>query len=217
MADTILQISQLTDYSQQLTFNVGFVNGGDVPNRVPSRAEAKAEMRAFAPEIFKAGIDQMLQLNGRSTIHSSDGFPCKVKVELCSSTNPWPINPKTEQLLDEWSIAGAQLGFKVGPEIRSGISDGNLLWQHLPVLDGLGPIGGNAHCSERASGRQHGPGICPYFFLRPKSPAEFGRYFEFDRIIINVGRNRLPFPANQDCRLPIILKRNAQFFQMIWF
>lgn len=151
LADTIMRISQYTDYSQQLTFNVGVVAGGDVPNRVPSRAEARAEMRAFAPDIFKAGIDRMLQLDGRSTIQSSDGFPCRVKVELCSSTNPWPENPATENLLNRWAAAGKSLGVLVSPELRSGISDGNLLWHKLPVLDGLGPMGGNAHCSERSS------------------------------------------------------------------
>ena len=35
------------------------------------------------------------------------------------------------------------------PERRGGLSDGNLLWSHAPTIDGLGPIGGCAHCSQR--------------------------------------------------------------------
>ncbi len=36
------------------------------------------------------------------------------------------------------------------PEERGGLSDSNLLWQAFPTLDGLGPVGANAHCSERS-------------------------------------------------------------------
>ena len=32
----------------------------------------------------------------------------------------------------------------------SGLSDGNLTWQTIPTIDGLGPAGGNSHCSERS-------------------------------------------------------------------
>jgi glutamate carboxypeptidase len=38
---------------------------------------------------------------------------------------------------------------RVVPERRGGLSDGNLLWSHAPTIDGLGPIGGCAHCSQR--------------------------------------------------------------------
>jgi glutamate carboxypeptidase len=30
------------------------------------------------------------------------------------------------------------------------LSDGNHFWRQLPTLDGLGPAGGNAHCSEQS-------------------------------------------------------------------
>ena len=39
---------------------------------------------------------------------------------------------------------------KVFPEERGGLSDGNLLWDGVPTLDGLGPWGDNDHCSERS-------------------------------------------------------------------
>jgi glutamate carboxypeptidase len=34
---------------------------------------------------------------------------------------------------------------------RGGLSDANHLWRLAPTLDGLGPHGGNAHCSERTT------------------------------------------------------------------
>ena len=54
-------------------------------------------------------------------------------------------------LFEIWSQAAQAIGTKVIPEERGGLSDGNLLWQYLPVLDGLGPSGTNAHCSERSA------------------------------------------------------------------
>jgi glutamate carboxypeptidase len=39
----------------------------------------------------------------------------------------------------------------VGCEERGGLSDGNLTWDVVPTLDGLGPWGDNDHCSERSS------------------------------------------------------------------
>ena len=36
-------------------------------------------------------------------------------------------------------------------EERGGLSDGNLLWDLAPTIDGLGPCGDNDHCSERSA------------------------------------------------------------------
>jgi glutamate carboxypeptidase len=38
----------------------------------------------------------------------------------------------------------------MGVEERGGLSDGNLLWDAAPTLDGLGPWGDHDHCSERS-------------------------------------------------------------------
>ena len=151
LADTIKQIASFTDYSQQITFNVGVVNGGSVVNRVPHQAEARVEMRAFSPEVFESGYQKMMSLNGSTSISSHDGFPCQVFVKTLSRTEPWPRNEPTDRLFEIWGQAAYELGTQVIPEERGGLSDGNLLWQHLPVLDGLGPSGSNAHCSERSA------------------------------------------------------------------
>jgi glutamate carboxypeptidase len=39
----------------------------------------------------------------------------------------------------------------LGREERAGLSDGNLLYDAVPTLDGLGPWGDNDHCSERSA------------------------------------------------------------------
>jgi glutamate carboxypeptidase len=151
LADTIKQIASFTNYSQQITFNVGVVNGGSVVNRVPHHAEALVEMRAFSPEVFDTGYQKMLSLNGSTSINSHDGFPCQVFINAISKTEPWPRNEQTDSLFKIWSQAAQAVDTKAFPEERGGLSDGNLLWQYIPVLDGLGPSGANAHCSERSA------------------------------------------------------------------
>lgn len=148
MAHTVQKIAAMTDYKRQITFNVGTMAGGVVVNRVPHRAEAEVEMRAFSPEVFEQGVAQMLALDGSSDVSSRDGYSCKVKVELLERTAPFPRNPETEWLFAIWERAAASLGMSVVPEERGGLSDANLLWQAFPTLDGLGPVGANAHCSE---------------------------------------------------------------------
>jgi len=148
IAHTIQQVEALTDYANQITFNVGTVHGGSVVNRVPHTAHASVEMRAFSPDIFQDGIQGMLALDGSTHVSSQDGFPCQVRVHITEKTAPWPANPGTQRLYAIWSDAAASLGWTTTTEKRGGLSDGNYLWQLFPTLDGLGPCGANAHCSE---------------------------------------------------------------------
>jgi glutamate carboxypeptidase len=150
MAHVIQKVAALTDYEKQLTFNVGRVSGGTVINRVPHQAHALVEMRCFAPLVFDAAVQSMLALNDISDITSQDGYRCRVKVQLSEQTEPWPRNPATERLFAVWQAAGEAQGITVTREERGGLSDGNMLWSRAPVLDGLGPAGNNAHCSERS-------------------------------------------------------------------
>lgn len=152
LADIIQQIAGWTAYEQELTFNIGVISGGSVTNRVPHHAEARLEMRAFSPDVFDAGLEQFLALEGYSSISSlEDGYPCRVSVRLEHRTNPWSPNPATDRLLAVWQEAAESLGLRVEPERRGGLSDGNHIWRQIPTLDGLGPAGGNAHCSERSA------------------------------------------------------------------
>lgn len=151
LARTIQDIASFTDYTRNITFNVGVVKGGSVVNRVPHHAEALVEMRSFDPQVFEEGLAHMLVLDGSSQVSSHDGFPCRVSVELISRNPPWPRNSQTDQLYELWSACATSLGYRTIPEQRGGLSDGNLLWQHHPTLDGLGPAGNNAHCSEHSA------------------------------------------------------------------
>jgi glutamate carboxypeptidase len=149
---TVQRVAALTDYSRGLTVNVGTIQGGTVLNRVPHEAVAEGEFRAFTPEAYAAGKRGLLALAGRGEERSlADGYACEVKVEILTECRPWPRNPGTDGLYRFWKEAGDELNLPVSCEERGGLSDGNLIWDAVPTLDGLGPWGDNDHCSERSS------------------------------------------------------------------
>ena len=152
MAHTIQKIAALSDYGRDLTFNVGVIRGGSVVNRVPHYSEAEVEMRAFSSHVFNAGVTSMLALDGTSDLSSYDGgFPCSVSIELLDQMEPWPNNRETLSLFQLWRETGKLIGAKIEEQARGGLIDGNLLSTHYPTIDGLGPVGANAHCSERTA------------------------------------------------------------------
>jgi glutamate carboxypeptidase len=150
MAEIIQKIAALTDYEQDLTFNIGVLSGGTVPNRVPHYSEARGEMRTFSKDVFDSALDDLLALKNTPTLQSVDGeYRCNIDIQVLLENAPWPPNPDTNRLFSLWERTAHSLGMTVIREERGGLSDGNQLWNSVPTLDGLGPNGRNAHCSER--------------------------------------------------------------------
>jgi len=151
LGKTVEKIAALTDYSKKITFNVGTISGGTVLNRIPHEAVAEGEFRAFTPDVFEQGKRALLALSGPGEVSSpADRYRCRVKVEILTESSPWPRNSGTDQLFEFWKKAGAELRIPTSYEERGGLSDGNLIWDAVPTLDGLGPWGDNDHCSERS-------------------------------------------------------------------
>ena len=144
------RIHGMTDWKRGLTFNVASIVGGTALNRVPQDAIAEGELRAFTPDVYEEGRRAILALAGDGDIQSrADRFPSKINVEITGESRPWPRNPASDALAEVWRATGAELGMSLGAEVRGGLSDGNLIWDAVPTLDGLGPWGDYAHCSER--------------------------------------------------------------------
>ena len=157
LARLLPEIAAMTREAQDLTVNLGTVTGGTVINRVPHHAEAVGELRAFCPELIDQARTELLALNQferqgipreRSLV---DGFAAQIRVSVLHQSTPWPRNPATDRLYELWSRTAASLGWKTLAEHRGGLSDGNYLATRIPTLDGLGPSGGNDHCSERSA------------------------------------------------------------------
>ena len=151
LGQTVQRVAALTDYARGITVNVGTISGGTVLNRVPHEAVAEGEFRTFTPEAFAHAKAGLLALAGRGDVCSpADGYACEVKVQILTESRPWPRNPGTDGLFEIWKQSADEIGFAVSGEERGGLSDGNLIWDAVPTLDGLGSFGDNDHCSERS-------------------------------------------------------------------
>ena len=149
LARTVNELEALTDYQREATVNVGYVTGGSVLNRVPHEAEAALEMRAYDPAVFRELCDRITGLQGEGAVRAvSDGYPTTVAIDPLGEIPPWSGGPETERLVEVWEAAGAEAGHPLEAGRRGGLSDGNYLAERFPVLDALGPQGGNAHASE---------------------------------------------------------------------
>lgn len=151
LARIVEKLAAITDYPSGVTVNVGTIQGGTVNNRVPHQASATLEMRADNSAAFDAARSAILGLSGEGSVRSMDDFSAIIRVRQIDETPPWPENFATRRLADLWIASGEELGLPVRWQARGGLSDGNVLWNHFPTLDGLGPCGDFAHCSEQSA------------------------------------------------------------------
>jgi len=152
LSAAVQEAARLTDHGAGLTVNVGLIRGGTVVNRVPHEASAELEVRAYDPAL----LDQTAQaLEALACPLGPD--QAEIRVECIGRSPAWPASPESIDLASHWIEAARALGLTLQPGPRGGLSDANYLCHLGPTLDGLGPSGGNAHCSERAPDRSKLP------------------------------------------------------------
>ena len=146
LSPAVLAAAALTDYAADLTLNVGSITGGTVVNRVPHEASFDLEMRAFDPVALQEAGEKL-----KALAHPASPGVASIEVLHQGSSPAWPLDDRTQALANHWVSAGATLGCTVKLIRRGGLSDANYLRGLGPTLDGLGPNGANAHCSERSA------------------------------------------------------------------
>ena len=165
LAEAVQAAAQVTDYERGLTVNVGVIAGGSVVNRVPQEAFADMEMRAFDPRVLEDGCRRIEGV----AVGAVSEQGAWIRVENTGTSPAWPASPETIALAQHWEVAARALGIFVKQVARGGLSDANYLCTLGPTLDGLGPSGANAHCSERsADGRKVPEYVEPDSFI-PKA------------------------------------------------
>lgn len=144
LARVVERIESLTDYEREITFNVGVVKGGTTVNTVPAHARCQVDTRAWNTRDFAWARDQVL-----AQAHQVSVPGCRVEVEERPGYPPWPANEKSTKLGELIAECGRELGQTIRLRKRGGGSDGCHLWDLLPTVDGLGPIGRDPHCPGR--------------------------------------------------------------------
>lgn len=144
LAQQTIALHLLNRMRPGVTVNVGVIAGGTVPNVVPAHASARVDVRVTHPE------DMDLVADAIERIASTTYVPGTTTV-LTGGWHlpPMPRTPAISNLVEQAYDCAADLGFTVGDTATGGVSYANLLaGLGLPVLDGLGPCGANAHNAE---------------------------------------------------------------------
>ncbi|HOJ77907.1 MAG TPA: M20 family metallopeptidase [Bacillota bacterium] len=141
LAHKIIAIQALTDFSQEITLNVGEIKGGSRPNIIPDYATAEIDLR-----IKKAGQDQKViaELNRIVSGSTIAGTTCKFSGSI--TRPPMELTAANLNLFNRFQVIGKKLGIELGKVESGGGSDANLAAETgVPSIDGLGPIGGGHH------------------------------------------------------------------------
>lgn len=141
LSHQIVALQALNGMRPGMTLNVGVVQGGTRTNVVPDYARAEIDVRVVRPE-DQAPVLEALQTVAASSLVSG------VTSALAGGWGAAPMarTPAIERLAGIARDCAADLGFELRDAATGGISYANLLaGLGLPVLDGLGPVGGNDH------------------------------------------------------------------------
>lgn len=130
--------------SSELTINIAKIDGGGPNNIVPDLAVLRINMRVTNPA---------MQLHAESEVrrivqqYHRDGISIESHGHF--SSPPKIVDAKTRQLFDHIADCGRELGLSLDFKPSGGASDGNkLAAAGLPVIDSLGPRGGNMHSDQ---------------------------------------------------------------------
>jgi glutamate carboxypeptidase len=144
MAHKIIQFESLNDFKRGLTVNVGKVEGGIGPNTISEFCTAQIDFRYVAPEDFQYIESRIIEFTNTTIVkgtHSS--------VDFVSGRPPMQQKSKNRQLYTIAEKMAGPLGIPIKEQFRFGGSDANFIADlGIPVLDGLGPIGGRDHSDE---------------------------------------------------------------------
>ncbi|MEU6133122.1 M20 family metallopeptidase [Saccharopolyspora sp. NPDC047091] len=139
LAHQVLHLHGWTDLDVGTSVNVGLIDGGTGANVTAGRATARIDVRVSS-EAERRRIGALL----------ADLRPVNPKVRL-AVTGDWnrPVFTRTPEVGELFALARAcaePLGVDLREVSVGGASDGNfVLAAGIPVLDGLGAIGGGAH------------------------------------------------------------------------
>jgi glutamate carboxypeptidase len=127
-----------------VTVNVGVVRGGTRPNVVAADAVLELDLRASTAAAMDAAMASI-----RAVVAAPAVPDVTMELVIGSWFPPMERLPSTDVLLARVAGVGAGLGLEVGAVSTGGASDANLIATlGVPVLDGLGPIGGGMHAPE---------------------------------------------------------------------
>lgn len=142
IAHQVLQFQSLMGWREGITINAGLISGGTAINVVPEHAQARFDLRYLHTADRIATEARWQEMMNRQRVAG---------VELTLETSPdskEPMvrTPESLKLAQQAQEIALMLGFSMNHVATGGSSDGSYVSHYgVPVLDGLGPVGGLDH------------------------------------------------------------------------
>lgn len=141
LAHQIIALHQLNGIAPGVTVNADVIRGGTVRNVIPDEAWVDLDVRAIDAAGAEAVHRALREAVQRTTVPGT-------QVELSGGFKypPMAKTPAAAFLVELARAAARDLGFQVNDAATGGASDANVIaGLGVPVLDGLGPVGGLDH------------------------------------------------------------------------
>jgi glutamate carboxypeptidase len=141
LAQQIVALQALNGTRPGLTVNVGVISGGSVPNAVPDSAHALVDVRV-------AAAADMAPVEAAIRAIAAEERVAGTRTDLGDGWFAPPMDRTSAimALAERAKACASELGFSISDAATGGVSYANLLaGAGLPVLDGLGPVGGLDH------------------------------------------------------------------------
>jgi glutamate carboxypeptidase len=141
LAHQVIAFQNLNGLTPGVTINTGVVTGGTQHNVVPAEAELEVDVRATDLAGVAAIRHAVANLNGHTTVPGT-----QVQIQGGFSYFPMAKTQATGFLVKLAQESARELGFEIKDAATGGASDANQISAlGVPVLDGLGPVGGLDH------------------------------------------------------------------------
>jgi glutamate carboxypeptidase len=144
LAHKIIKLHGITNFNEGVTVNVGLIEGGTSVNTVSPIAEGHIDVRVVTTEQAEKTAKAIEEICSTPDVEGTS-------IELTGAIGRPPMfpNDKSRALLEVVKEVGAKLGVEIKDTKTGGGSDGNFTQAiGVATLDGLGPVGGNAHSDE---------------------------------------------------------------------
>ncbi|KES08431.1 hypothetical protein BU52_05240 [Streptomyces toyocaensis] len=140
-AHLVVALQALNGRWDGVTVNVGVVRAGHRPNIVCPEAELRLEVRAPTATDERRARRAIEEAAARPAVPGT-----AVTVEQLDHCPPMEATEASQRMFAAAQRAAAALGFTLGATATGGVGDANLIsGTGVPVLDGLGPVGGADH------------------------------------------------------------------------
>jgi glutamate carboxypeptidase len=141
LAHKIVALEALNGQREGLTVNIGRIEGGIGANSVAEYARAETDVRFITEAEADFFEERMAEIAEDGRISETS-----VRVERVSFRPPMEQVGANRALFGVIANQAGVLHLPLEEELRPGVSDANFIAREkIPVIDGLGPIGGQDH------------------------------------------------------------------------